>query len=214
MGQDLQMIHSNKYERDTVELANDNSFITPDSIFFGTTLNWNLHLHQDPEFSKEDQWYGVYNIKHDGILNWQKYYGGDANYKIHGLVATRDGGALILGGKWDWRNNPVKQGDTYIIKIDRYGNFVPKVGVGINEHFEVKNILLYPNPSHNKLNINIGMYKSLHLKIYNIQGSLVAEQTLQSGINSIDVSGFSKGIYTYLIEGEKGFFEKGKFVKE
>ncbi|MBA3898750.1 MAG: T9SS type A sorting domain-containing protein [Bacteroidetes bacterium] len=197
------------YNNEITYYQNPIDFVSKESIYLSFSKNIN------PQFGwgmvDMDTWYGLINMKEDGTINWQKFYGGDAFYINYAFLATNDGGGLMIGGRWDWRNNPVR--DILIIKVDNEGNYVSTVGVKEN-NLQAKSILIYPNPAQNKLNINIGMYKSLHLKIFSIQGSLVAEQTLQSGINSIDVSGFSKGIYTYLIEGEKGFFEKGKFVKE
>jgi hypothetical protein len=197
---------------DTNDQSASMDFITRDSIFLGFTKNWDLD--HDLHFKKQDHWYGLYNVKEDGTVNWQRYYGGDANYFLTKVLATRDGGALIIGERWDYRNNPVKEKDLYIIKVDREGNFEPKAGLGVKDNFFSRQVLIYPNPAQDILNIQTGLLNDLSLQIYDMQGKMLIDKKLNYSSEQIDISQFKQGLYFYFLSNSKGFKESGKILKQ
>jgi len=67
---------------------------------------------------------------------------------------------------------------------------------------------LYPNPTSNSLQIQSN--ETLDIRIYNVQGKLFETFKIQPGINALDVSKFTKGIY---IVGANGFLPT-KFIIE
>nr|MBA3901276.1 hypothetical protein [Bacteroidota bacterium] len=99
------------YNNDITYYQNPVDFISRDSIFLSFTKNLNSQFGWG--YGKRDHWYGLYNMKEDGSMNWQRYYGGDAYYILRSLMATRDGGAIMIGSRWDWRNNPIEERDIY-----------------------------------------------------------------------------------------------------
>ncbi len=67
---------------------------------------------------------------------------------------------------------------------------------------------LYPNPTSTNLQTN--QMKLLDIHVYNVQGKLFETFNFHPGINSIDVSKFSKGIYIVAANG----FLPTKFIIE
>ena len=74
--------------------------------------------------------------------------------------------------------------------------------------FEKNEVLVYPNPAKNTLNIS-GVSSIVNIKIYNVLGQMVQENTS----TAIDVSGLKAGNYFVRIETSEGVMSK-RFVKE
>jgi len=72
------------------------------------------------------------------------------------------------------------------------------ISVGIND-IEADNISVFPNPVNDNLNIKVsGNQKIEKIQIYNIDGKMIFDETLtkqNSDYYTIDISGYSKGIY-------------------
>lgn len=67
--------------------------------------------------------------------------------------------------------------------------------VSINE-FENASFIIYPNPVSSTLHIQgLEALKGLNASLTDLNGKVVAEQILEDGMNTMDVSGLSKGVY-------------------
>lgn len=67
--------------------------------------------------------------------------------------------------------------------------------VSINE-FESASFFIYPNPVSNTLHIQgLDALKGLNASLTDLNGKVVAEQILEDGMNTMDVSSLSKGVY-------------------
>jgi hypothetical protein len=130
-------------------------------------------------------------------------------YKV---LATSDGGALILSHKYDWNSPYPNQRDIHILKIDSTG-WYEGLPVGTDEYSGMKQILVYPNPAKDQVHFEPGLYTDLELQIFNQTGILLLAKPLHSH-RTVDVSGYETGIYIYVIQNKNGFLEKGKLVKE
>jgi hypothetical protein len=60
---------------------------------------------------------------------------------------------------------------------------------------ENRTIDIYPNPSDDRINIEIENINNATIEIYNVSGRLVFSKELNSRIEKIDISGLLKGIY-------------------
>jgi hypothetical protein len=74
------------------------------------------------------------------------------------------------------------------------------VQAGVKEYDKSVNISIYPNPCKDELNINTEAYSNL--KINDISGRLIINQKLEKGINKINTSDLSKGVYLINISTE------------
>jgi hypothetical protein len=74
-------------------------------------------------------------------------------------------------------------------------------GVGIAEHILFdQNIVLYPNPASDKINIEAANLSSYTYKITNLLGKVVLTEEVNNRATSIDISGINKGIYFLSVE--------------
>jgi len=222
INQDLSFIEMDNYgnvlnqkvyivSSDTNSFYSYNSFdIYNDKIYFGGTYNFD-NATAFP-FSAEYRWIFINKLNPDGSIIWQRFYKGDANYVPYKVLATTDGGALILSTKYDW-NDPVPyQRDLHILKVDSTG-WYDGMTTGETQYDQPKQILVYPNPVKDKVTFVTGLYNNLELSIYNLQGKPVLKQKLPY-TQTIDISALPKGLYVYIITGKNGFIEKGKLLKE
>jgi len=60
------------------------------------------------------------------------------------------------------------------------------------------NFLVYPNPGLNELNLNLNGLQAQHIKVYSLDGKLLAEVKQFTDVCKIDMSSFSSG--SYIIE--------------
>lgn len=84
-----------------------------------------------------------------------------------------------------------------------------------SENFQNLYFAIFPNPTKNELFLTSkNSNTNLKIKIFNIQGKLLAKQSLEAAIKtSIDVSQLVSGIYFLNIEDESGNKTVKKFIK-
>lgn len=86
--------------------------------------------------------------------------------------------------------------------------------VGVDENIERANVLVYPNPVQNQLNIECDFREEINIQIYNSLGQLMDKTTNSSSPLAIDVDRYLSGIYFVQIVGNDGIsIEKKKFIK-
>jgi hypothetical protein len=65
-------------------------------------------------------------------------------------------------------------------------------------------VSLYPNPTHDELNIDMGDHTSLTVEVRDNTGKLIQTVNTTSKTTKIDLSGFSAGLYLVTLKNEKG----------
>ena len=109
----------------------------------------------------------------------------------------------------------------YVAVIDSNGcvsapsNIIHVVTVGIvdfkNGNYEV---LVYPNPAKDNITVETSvLYNDALILIYNIEGQLLTQQTMQQKKTAIDVSTFDTGVYVLKVKTDNLITVK-KFIKE
>ena len=83
----------------------------------------------------------------------------------------------------------------------------------INDNSIDKHIQIYPNPTIDKVFINISKRQDLKMQIYNVVGECVLQRELNSGTNEIDISYLTTGIYVIKLTGTDRTFQQ-KLIKE
>ncbi len=140
---------------------------------------------------------------------WLQYYGGDKYYHAFNIKATSDGGCICIGTVNDTINHNNKR-DIFVLKLDSNGL------VSWDQTIEIPkvNINVFPNPSNDKVNINISDFdfQDAIIEIYNVKGTKIHSIEHMSSNLEIDVVGWSPGIYLgrIIIEGKR--FTTFKFV--
>ncbi|MCD4746101.1 MAG: hypothetical protein K8R58_07365, partial [Bacteroidales bacterium] len=117
-------------------------------IFLAATYNFT----QAPPFyfREEPRWIWINKLNLDGSIIWQRFYKGEVNYMHYTVLATSDGGALIISTKYDWNDPIPEQRDVHILKIDSTG-WYNGINTGITPYETPKQILVYPNPVKNEV---------------------------------------------------------------
>ena len=84
---------------------------------------------------------------------------------------------------------------------------------GLQEFSADNDILVYPSPARNELNIQYSFSKEMQFTLYNALGNVVLQKTLSGSPARLDISGYTKGLYFYrIVQG--GRVSGGKVVKE
>ncbi len=97
---------------------------------------------------------------------------------------------------------------TLIAKLDTIGN----IESSTYQNIKVSDILVYPNPGGQVMNIENGTYGNI-LQLYNLNGQMIVEQRLKIGHNNINTSTLGKGVYIYKIINNGNITSIGKWVK-
>lgn len=92
------------------------------------------------------------------------------------------------------------------VSTSKYGNnlYIDNINIGVKqsstnnigvEEFNVSNIKLWPNPSSDKVNIEVMNVDKYDLSLYNAVGQKIYAQANVSGLIQINVSDYASGIY-------------------
>lgn len=91
--------------------------------------------------------------------------------------------------------------------------------VGVEENSAVQDISFYPNPANSELNLmfSVDEPQSVNIQLMDMTGKVVYEEE-HSNFNgnynkSIDVSGFSKGVYLFTVRSEKANINEKVVIK-
>ncbi|MBI9035675.1 MAG: T9SS type A sorting domain-containing protein [Bacteroidales bacterium] len=183
-------------------------YLSTDSIFIGGTADQEGYFGNTYVFNNRDRYFSVCNVSMTNGEHWNVYHGGDGDYNLMDVVATPDGGCLLTGTYFDWRNNPVQERDIFIMKIDKDGNYfatdVPQVAK--NE------MCAYPNPVSSTFYIK-GISEPANIEIYATDGRMQLNTSIQSSNEAIDVNQLKSGIYFYKVLSGGKFLGSGKFIK-
>ncbi|MDD4374398.1 MAG: T9SS type A sorting domain-containing protein [Bacteroidales bacterium] len=198
---------------DTVDFpafTNGIDFRNKDSIFIGGTHNMPYFV-VDPGQQPVPTWFVI--LQTDSLLNvrWERFYGGNANYLMMNLIATRDGGCLVAGTRYDYMNDPVPQTDIIVLKLNSEGLLVGDHELPETQMHEA---IVYPNPGTDALQIRLAVqHPTALLELYDANGRLVLSQQLHQKENRIAVDHLPSGTYIYRLSADTGLMEKGKWVK-
>ncbi len=179
-------------------------FLYPDKIYCG---GWQREIEGEPFISELPGWLILSQLDEDLNPNWTRYYGGDAYYVMSGVLATRDGGCLIYGNRYDFTG--IFEYDIYLLKVGPNGLLtsteVPETGTS--------GITVYPNPATHYMVFDTGVVGQYDLLIFDALGKVVLSQQIPNN-HPIDIRHLPTGTYTYLLTQKNEIIGQGKWVKE
>ncbi len=152
-----------------------------------------------------------------GQIFWSKNYKEITYLEAAGILATSDGGALILATDIDpQRKTPsgANNLDIFILKVDSNGN---QTTVGLTEDNQIphENYLIYPNPILNELTLRkVNQFQPYRFILFDSFGRKVLEYSWIKDNDQINLSQLDAGVYLYMIIDEKGNSAGGKIVKK
>ena len=177
-----------------------------DNIYVGGTSNLD---YSNPFYSSMDSWFHLIKINSDITPQWEYYYGGDAYYVLYSILATSDGGCLMVGNRYDDEIQNLER-DVYIVKVNSDGLIVWTQEIEVNNNPSV----VYPNPGTNSLQVKT-YHKEWLVELFNINGQLMIKQQVNADENTIDTQMLNPGMYFYRLTDLKNkTVESGKWVKQ
>lgn len=107
------------------------------------------------------------------------------------------------------------RGNGWMVKYDKHGCIIENCKIVPTSDIDIdhSNFLLYPNPADDVLNITYSGPDS-YIHIYDITGSLMQSQCLNSGITSIDVNMLPKGFYVVSLYDGRKIISSKKIIKQ
>ena len=196
-------------DHDTIEwpgLRSRLDFIDTNKIYVGGTHNF---CHSS-EFCPVHCWFSLNQMDTTLSVNWQYFYGGDANYTLYGIRATKDKGCLMFGSRYDLNASSLER-DIYVIKVNEDGLVFP---TGI-ESPGFHQAIVYPNPGSDHLIIESGEQISGALfRMFSMEGKEVISKILWDRKIRIDTKFLNPGTYLWEISDKGKRIESGKWVKK
>ena len=182
------------------------SFNNKDSIFIGGTINFDFPFMEFPS------WFFI--LQTDSLLNirWERFYGGDAYYIMTKIKATKDGGCIAIGDRYDYLNTDDEERDIYILKLNSEGLLTSSPG---KPKIQMHEALVFPNPGTEFLRVRIAaQYPQSTFELFDMTGNLVLKENIEGKWKQISTSFLPQGTYVYKIHNQQGLFENGKWVKQ
>ncbi|GEM_PF-2199062 len=181
-------------------------FIDPDKIFMGGTTNYTGSY-----FSPDPAYFYLIQLDNNIVPRWQKFIGHNDDYlTLYKVLATKDGGVLLIGTKYNDLSSGANESDIYAIKLDSLGNFITSTD---NLNFTtVSDVLVFPNPAAYTVTIKSAVqFNAQKISLINAKGKVCLEKQV-SYSTSIDIGSLSSGLYFYKIENDKGENRNGKIL--
>jgi hypothetical protein len=190
---------------DTLSRAGEDAsvdYYDPSQIYLGGTHNFQGLWGQNPSWivvSKLDDTLGII---------YEKYLGGDEVYSLRSVVATDDGGVLLIGSQREFGTEPYYR-DTFFVKIDSTSG---TVNIDDESHIHLKEAIVYPNPGGDKLHLRTAL-KNVSFRLFGQNGQELLSTKINQKTSYFDVSHLPAATYLWQIIDETLVIESGKWVK-
>ena len=203
----LRQIHIYGRMNDTIEaIRNPVALTEPDET--GHKCFYFCHYCRHQAYLETPNALTVTKFTDEFEILWRKTYAlPDTYMEPHEILATSDGGCLIIGnasrgnlpyyGTYEW----------FALKLEADGS------EGSDEITVKDEIFIYPNPVRDRLHLYVPTYlKPIRIDLYDLQGRLVRAQ--RSNFEHIDMGQLPAGTYTLRVIMEDGKSYSDKVVKE
>jgi hypothetical protein len=127
-------------------------------------------------------------LDNSGNTVWFKTFGGTSADGAFCIQQTNDGGFILTG-----ITESIGYGsmDAYLLKVDGNGNII----TNCPENTYSSNLKIFPNPTHDYLNITSNKQIELSIYIYSISGDIIHQEKYKQNQIKLDCRCFSLGIY-------------------
>ena len=182
------------------------SFVDTEYIYLGA---WGETI---PGSANNDARYMVCMVDSDLNIKGMKSFGKEGfHYDLYTLQATDDLGCILSGVVNDYQNSAPEDWDLFIRKI------MPNDIVSVAEKTaseDDSDYFIYPNPGSDILYINT-IRKGVQLQIIDQNGKTLLHTKLENKFtNTIDVKGFSTGIYIVKFTDAESYSESIQWIKK
>jgi len=164
-------------------------------------------------WQEEPSWIQINRINGNFELIDQHFYGGDAYYISFDIKPANDGGAIIVGSRYDAHAVPfVAQKDPFVLKVNSEGLIVNVDNPALPLAQEA---IVLPNPGREYLRVKLAVqHKSAQFQLFDLSGKLVLEARVAGDMQQIATSQLGCGTYVYRITAQNRVIGSGKWVKE
>jgi len=181
-------------------------FIDTNTIYIGGTHNF----YQWSEFGPVNCWFSLNQMDTALNVNWQHFYGGDANYTMYGIRATQDHGCLMFGSRYDFQGAGYER-DIYVYKVDQNGLIT---GTDDKQNPRVHNLIVFPNPGADVLMVETGLQVvGAKMIMMDINGNQILDKVINGSHFIINTRSLSSGTYFWQIIYKNKAIESGKWIK-
>jgi Secretion system C-terminal sorting domain len=188
------------YARDIIKTSDNNYFIIGTQASDKGDVNCRI--------GKSDAW--LIKIDTSGKLLWQQCLGGSENdvNDAGGIILTQDNSLVVLVGHQSKDGIFNKMRGLIDIGVVKFSNIVTS-----SQELANDNIKIYPNPVSSSffLNYSLNDYP-ISLKIYNLQGQLIATKTVHQDREEIATNELNDGIYIMTIEKNNRLISRNKII--
>lgn len=193
----LVYFEENKY----LAVHNGVAYVNPNSI-------WVCVFTDAPPHWNGTETYQIFNVDSQLNVNGWKDFGGDRRFWLYQMVATSDGGCIVVGIIPE--SNGSVERDIYINKI------VPEdviTGIEVPDLFENGQLSVTPNPFTHQIIIKTELTR-FHFQLFDSNGNKVYdERDLGAGKHQIPANHLPQGIYFYTYQSDNELNGNGKLVK-
>ena len=177
-------------------------FRHPDTIFYAS----NTDLAFGPPPQGYTNWFMV--RQSDGQLQerFRHFYGGEAYYYAHAIIATSDGGCFVTAGKY---NHNTANLELLFLKLNSEGMLVGTNDPDIQQRMS----LLYPNPATDEVVLETYLDATI-IKVHGINGKMIRQSGGIKGKNLINLSGLPAGVYVISLYSKGEYIENHKLIKK
>lgn len=135
-------------------------------------------------------------------LNWVEVSGS--------FIATGGENFITIG---NFKDTSLTHGHGYFYIDDVVVTTDSLFTIGINENTQNPNLLVFPNPFENKINITVKGNELLEVSLYDVTSRKIFNQSFANS-TTINTEQLAKGIYLYEVRNKSGVIKKGKVVKD
>jgi hypothetical protein len=155
--------------------------------------------------------YYVAIINEDLELLGYKICGGDKNTWISGIIATPDGGCVMVGSQRDYHAGNPLDGEGYIARFHP-DEIITSAAETTNPYDS--DYMLFPNPGSDQLNIQTAR-KGVKIEMFDQTGRMVVQQKLNDEFrNHISIDNLPAGLHHCRLTDKQGYVENKKWIKQ
>jgi len=169
------------------------------------SLNWAMTPGTDYRFRVAEQNHGLWRDNNSSEVNFP-YDIAD----VVSIVGANTSSSQYYYYFYDWEVE-----EEAIQCFSELKEVVVMVGIVGVEEGELTSASMYPNPTSGVLNISIpsSVDGNVELRLMDVAGSLVESHVVTAGINSLDLSSISKGVYLVQLTSQNGTYSQRVIVE-
>lgn len=209
------LIWFKKYDKARFWRSLNDILVTPDGNIFLLGRYRNDH---NPGI----QYSSILKLNPAGDSIWYREYtkftDDDSDNELYNIKQTADNGFVMCGEAYA-PFTPFQKQHMWVLKVDSFGCDTPGCQTAsIKEPIQsVEKLDIYPVPAHSFITIQLPQQQiNATLELWSTEGRLLRQEEIAVGISeySVNLEGFSPGVYMVLLRKGERIVGSGRFVKE